>query len=665
MVFILWNRCELVGTGRNLSWLRKEFIMKNQSLRMLGYYQILEQLKEYAFSASAKERITRMRPCLSELKLKKYLKDTSEARGMVEAYGTPPLPAMDHLDEYIKKAEAGALLLPEELEELSMFLNSVRRLKVYLKKGEDEQISLAFYNQNLEALDDLKEEIRRCIRNGRVDDYASPYLKDIRKQIVLLSEKIGEKAEKALRANKAYLSDSFVVKRNGRYCIPVRKKCRNMVLGSVAEQSSTGATVFIEPASVAELREELEIYKIEEDSEERRILYSLASLTAHHGEDLKEDIRVVDKLDFIFAKGRLSLDMDAVEPDINMEHYIRLEKARHPMLSKETCIPVDFEIGNGKRGVIITGPNTGGKTVAIKTVALMSAMACSGLHVPCERAEICMQNEILCDIGDGQNISNNLSTFSAHIKNVLEILKRSQRDSLVILDELGSGTDPAEGMGIAVAILEELRNSQALFLVTTHYPEVKEYADRCEEVVNARMEFDRETLKPLYQLKVGEAGESCALHIARRLGFPAKMLCEAAKEAYGEKSKAVIETLQLENPQERLQRKKTPSIQKLEKRKETKNNVNKFVTGDSVTVLPEGEIGIVVKPADENGQVLVQIKKEKKLYSHKRLKLKVAASELYPEDYDFSIIFDTVENRKARHKMGKGYREDLVIKTEE
>lgn len=638
--------------------------MKNKSLMTLGYYQVLERLKDYAFSESARKQIDQMQPLLSELELKKYLDDTSQARKMTELYGTPPLPAMDRIDEYIKKAAREALLLPEELEELCLFLNSVSRLKVYLEKGEEQQISLAFYNRNLEALDELKEEIRRCIRNGKIDDYASPYLKDIRKQIVLLTEKIGEKAEKALRANQAYLSDSFVVRRNGRYCIPVRKKCRNMVSGSVVEKSSTGSTIFMEPGSVAELREELELYQIEQDSEERRILYSLMNMTAEHEEGLKENIRVIEKLDFMFAKGRLSLDMDASAPKINLEHYIRLEKARHPMLSEETCVPLDFEIGRENCGVIITGPNTGGKTVAIKTVALMSAMACSGLHVPCKKAEICMQNEILCDIGDGQNISDNLSTFSAHIKNVLEILKRCQKDSLVILDELGSGTDPAEGMGIAVAILEELRNSGALFLVTTHYPEVKEYADRYSDVVNARMEFDRESLKPLYRLKVGEAGESCALSIAKRLGFPGKMLCQAANEAYGRKSEAVIEALHLKDKQERLRREKSPSIQKLQQKKEKNEAVRKFVTGDSVTVLPEGEIGIVVRPADENGSVLVQVKKEKKLCSHKRLKLKVAASELYPEDYDFSIIFETVENRKLRHKMGKGYQEDLVIKTE-
>ena len=283
--------------------------------------------------------------------------------------------------------------------------------------------------------------------------------------------------------------------------------------GSVVEQSSTGATLFIEPETVANLREELEIYRIEEDAEERKILYTLTNMTAEREAELMEDIRVIQKLDFMFAKGKLSLEMDAVEPKINLEQYMELKGARHPMLEKESCVPLDFQIGRGIRGVIITGPNTGGKTVAIKTVALMSAMACSGLHVPCREADICMQNQILCDIGDGQNISDNLSTFSAHIKNVLDILKRVRPDSLVIMDELGSGTDPQEGMGIAISILEELRRSGALFLVTTHYPEVKEYADRYGDVQNARMEFDRDSLKPLYRLKVGEAGgELCPVY---------------------------------------------------------------------------------------------------------------------------------------------------------
>ena len=351
--------------------------------------------------------------------------------------------------------------------------------------------------------------------------------------------------------------------------------------------------------------------------------------------------------------------MDGTEPGINTQGHLLLKGARHPLLKKESCVPLDFEMGNGKKGVIITGPNTGGKTVAIKTVGLFSVMAGCGLHLPCREADICMDNQVLCDIGDGQNIADNLSTFSSHISNVLQILRKVTKESLVIMDELGSGTDPTEGMGIAIAIIEQLRVSGCLFLVTTHYPEVKSYAARHEEIVNARMEFDRENLKPLYRMEIGKSGESCALYIAKRLGMPGNMLRTAAEEAYGEVKEELAEELELEQ-EIRWKKEFAPSIQK---RKETgrKPLMPVFTRGDSVTVLPEGTIGIVVVPEDERGNVLVQVKGEKITVNQKRLKLKVAASELYPEDYDFSIIFDTVENRKARHKMEKGYQGDLMI----
>ena len=639
--------------------------MSRKSLETIGYYHILEKLKECAATENAGNRIMEMVPILSETELRKQQRDTTQARAMIELAGTPPIPAMEHVEEYLQKAVRGDMLLPEQLEETGMFLSAVRRLKSYLLRGEEGRISLAYYNQNLAFPEELQEEIERCIRGGRVDDYASAYLKDIKKQIQILEEKVSERAERALKTNRQYLNDSFVVTRNGRFCIPVKKECRSMVPGSVVEQSSTGATLFIEPEAVANLREELEIYRIEEDAEERKILYTLTNMTAEREAELMEDIRVIQKLDFMFAKGKLSLEMDAVEPKINLEQYMELKGARHPMLEKESCVPLDFQIGRGIRGVIITGPNTGGKTVAIKTVALMSAMACSGLHVPCREADICMQNQILCDIGDGQNISDNLSTFSAHIKNVLDILKRVRPDSLVIMDELGSGTDPQEGMGIAISILEELRRSGALLLVTTHYPEVKEYADRYGDVQNARMEFDRDSLKPLYRLKVGEAGESCALYIAKRLGFPDKMLAAAAREAYGERSEALIQNMHLHGGSSRLEKLHAPRIEKAAVVRDSMDAVRKFTRGDSVTILPDEKIGIVVKPADKNGNVLVQLRNEKMLISHKRLRLKVAAAELYPEDYDFSIIFDTVEVRKARHKMGKHHMEGLEIEVEE
>ena len=639
--------------------------MSNKSLETIGYYNILEKLRECTSTEKAGERILEMQPILSETDLRKQLRDTTQARAMLELSGTPPIPAMEHVEEYLQKAVKGNMLMPEQLEEIGMFLSAVRRLKSYLQRGEEGRISLAFYNRNLIFPEELQEEIERCIRSGRVDDHASAYLKDIRKQIQLLEEKVSERAERALKTNRQYLNDSFVVKRNGRFCIPVKKECRSLVPGTVVEQSSTGATLFIEPETVANLREDLEIYRIEEDAEERKILYTITNMTAEREAELMEDIRVIEKLDFIFAKGKLSLEMDGTEPKINLEQYMELKGARHPMLDKASCVPLDFQIGKGIRGVIITGPNTGGKTVAIKTVALMSAMACSGLHVPCNEADICMQNQILCDIGDGQNISDNLSTFSAHIKNVLDILKRVRPESLVIMDELGSGTDPQEGMGIAISILEELRKSGALFLVTTHYPEVKEYADRYEEVQNARMEFDRDSLRPLYRLRVGEAGESCALYIAKRLGFPDGMLAAAAREAYGDKSSAFIQSMEIQEHGRKLEKIHVPRIKRAVEIKDNMETVRKFSRGDSVSILPDGKIGIVVKPADKNGSVLVQFRNEKQLISHKRLRLKVAAAELYPEDYDFSIIFDTVEIRKARHQMAKHHMEGLEIEVEE
>ncbi len=637
----------------------------NQSLHLLGYQEIVEQLKNHAVTAQAKERCAALEPYLSETELKKNMRETTQARQMLDLFGVPPMPLMEQVEVHLERALVGELLIPEQIAEVGDFLVGVRRLKSYLDKGRSSRIGVAFYGENISLLEELSGEIERCIRINMIDDYASAALRDIRRQIQLLGEKVREKAERALKANQAYVNDSFVVKRSGRLCIPVKAEYKSRVQGAVIDKSSTGSTLFIEPKAVAELQEEYEMYKIEEDTEERRILYGLMEQIAEAEAELREDIRVTVMLDFIFAKGKLSQELDAVEPAVNLERRICLKGARHPMLDKESVVPLDFVIGEPHqkktvRGMIITGPNTGGKTVVLKTVALLCAMACSGLHIPCAEADIAMNSQILCDIGDGQDLLNNLSTFSAHIKNVLEILKRVTPESLVVMDELGSGTDPAEGMGIAIAILEELRKSGALFLVTTHYPEVKEYAGRYDEVVNARMGFDRESLKPLYRLEIGKSGESCALYIAKRLGLPTGMLKIAAEEAYGEPSPAMVRELDLNRPDEGIKKVRTPGIsRKAEVRAACHGE--EFARGDSVTVLPDGWIGIVVKPADPHGDVLVQVKKEKLLVSHKRLKLKVAATELYPEDYDFSIIFDSVENRKARHQMGKRHQEGLSI----
>lgn len=288
-------------------------------------------------------------------------------------------------------------------------------------------------------------------------------------------------------------------------------------------------------------------------------------------------------------------------------------------------------------------------------------MAQCGLHVTCKQADICMNSSYLCDIGDGQNLSENLSTFSAHITNVLEVLKEANKDSFVIMDELGSGTEPTEGMGIAIAILEELKKSGAIFMVTTHYPEVKEYAQKSEGIVNARMVFDKDSLRPTYKMIIGEAGESCAFYIADRLGMPSEMLKVAIRAAYGE---GAVDSYTFQTTERDIVKKSTSKIVKAKSGKKNNELSTKYKIGDSVMVFPDKKIGIVCEPINEKGVLRVQMPDKKIWINHKRVKLHVAATELYPEDYDFSIIFDTVENRKKRHDMDRKFT-DAVIEMED
>lgn len=629
----------------------------NQTEKTLEFDKIKETWKTLALTDWARQEIEKTEPCLSELELKARLRDTTEARILLEKCGNPPLTSLEGMGELLVIAEKGGCLTAGQLEKLGMTLVSFRRVKAYLERGTAYQLGLPYYAEHLNALEDLEEMITQQIRNECVDDGASALLKDLRAAIVRTEDKMRERADSMIRSNKEYMSDSFSTMRNGHICIPVKKEYKFRISGSVMDKSSTGNTLFIEPVSVAKYYEELQSLKLDAENEERRILYTLSVMVADYAEILEEDMKLIEKLDYVFSKGKLSLDYDGTAPIINTERRITLKNGRHPLMDKAVCIPLQFSIGNGVNGIIITGPNTGGKTVAIKTVALNCMMAQCGLHVAAEEADICMNSNFLCDIGDGQNLSENLSTFSAHITNVLDILKKVNSDSLVIMDELGSGTDPTEGMGIAIAILEELSKSGALYLVTTHYPEVKQYAQKKEGVVNARMTFDKESLKPLYQLVIGEAGESCAFHIAKRLGMPASMLQTAANAAYGEASDWLLEDMK----ESKLEKVHAPRLQKIKQVNKQQTKAMQFQLGDSVMVYPDKKIGIVCEKANDKGVLRVQLPDKKIWINHKRIKLHVAAQELYPENYDFSIIFDTVENRKLRHQMGKHHMEGVKI----
>ncbi len=629
--------------------------------KAIEFNTILEQLSDCALSEKAKEKILSLKPSLSESECKATMVETTEAKIILEGLGTPPLASMNGIEKIISDCEKDMMLLPEQFENLEQFISACNRMKSYLKRSEAFDIAIAYFGESFYALKELHECIKSSIRNGQVCDEASSNLASIRRKIENTNAVIKEKLESMLRGNKNWFSDGYIVVRNGRFVLPVKKEYKSQVSGIVMDTSNSGGTIFVEPTKIGRLTDELNQLQIEEENEVIKILYTLTGIVSDHIQNIKMNMECMETLDYTFAKAKLSVNMKARNVSINTTRHIKMIQGRHPLLKSESCIPLDFEIGDAIAGIVITGPNTGGKTVALKTIGLLSLMAQSGLHVPvAEGSQFCMNINVLCDIGDGQSITENLSTFSSHITNIMDILNHTTDESLVLLDELGSGTDPAEGMGIAIAILEELRLKNCLFIATTHYPEVKTYVKNTPKLKNARMMFDRENLKPMYQLEIGEAGESCALYIAKRLGFPAHMIARASQEAYGSEQQIVL-------PQIDKNAFNTPmtKIKKELKVKATENRSHSFQIGDSVKVHPEKIVGIVCKCTNDKGEIGVQVKGRKMLVNHKRIELLIAAKELYPEDYDFSIIFDTVENRKARHKMEKGHDADLVIQYEE
>ena len=393
-----------------------------------------------AITKEAKDRIKEKWIVLDESTLRAELKNTSDAKEMIEKLGNPPLQDVSEILEILEIASKGECLTPYRLERVQSILSCLERLSSYLNRGKQYNNSLAYYDETLFTYEELKEEIVRQIRPEQVDSHASKDLFDIRMKIEQLENEMIQKAESVIRTNGDYMADNFHTTRNGRICVPVKKEYRNKVQGNVIDKSSTGNTLFVEPEGVSRLSENLQLLKIDEENEVYRILYTLTAMVSDRANDLTDNMHLIEKLDYFFSKGKLSIELDAVEPKINFDRQIKLIDARHPLMDRETDVPLTFELGSTYRGVVITGPNTGGKTVAIKTVMLNLVMAQCGLHICCKNADICMNSGYFCDIGDGQNISDNLSTFSSHIKNVLNILKEIDENSFVIMDELGSGT---------------------------------------------------------------------------------------------------------------------------------------------------------------------------------------------------------------------------------
>lgn len=508
--------------------------MNTKSLKTLEYDKIIKMLEEKADSDPGRELCRNLLPQVQMQEIQKSQQETADAVSRIFKKGSTSFGGNFDLRYAIKSLEVGSTLSAIELLRLAGQLVNADRIKTYGQK-ENEDVpsdSLDEYFENLHPLTTISSEINRCIlAEDEFADDASPNLKSIRRQITSASDKIHTVLRQMVNGPlKTYLQDSVITMRDDRYCIPVKAEYKSQVPGMIHDQSSTGSTFFIEPSAVVSLNNDIRSLLLDEKKEIEKILADLSYRCAEHTEELSENQRILTELDFIFAKAKLALDMNASMPMYNRKHYLNLKKARHPLLDKKKVVPIDIYLGRDFDLLIVTGPNTGGKTVSLKTVGLLCLMGQAGLHIPAsDRSELCIFNDVFADIGDEQSIEQSLSTFSSHMVNIVEILKKADHHSLCLFDELGAGTDPTEGAALAISILSHLHEQGIRTMATTHYSELKLFALSTEGIMNASCEFDVESLRPTYRLLIGIPGKSNAFAISQKLGLP-EFIIDKAKE---------------------------------------------------------------------------------------------------------------------------------------
>ena len=508
--------------------------MNQKALETLEYKKIIAQLKREMGSAASAKLADELTPLTSEKIIKEELRSTTEAVDLIVRKGPLPTGGIYDIREALLLAKKGGSLTMRQLLEVQNVLGISSEVVAFMH--DDALPELKYIGEMVDLIVEftaLEKEISRCIlTEDEMADNASPKLKDIRRSIHQQNQAIKNKLSRIITSssNKTYLQDTIVTMRDGRYVIPVKQEYRSFFPGMVHDQSKGGATLFIEPQGVVELNNKLRELEVEEQLEIARILAELSSRVAEHYREIRSNLELLTKLDFIMAKGKLSCKMHASEPKIDVDGELRLISARHPLIEYKKAVPIDIKIGGDYRTLIITGPNTGGKTVSLKTAGLLVMMAQSGLHIPASHAStLPIFGDVFADIGDEQSIEQSLSTFSSHMKNIVSIIDKASYDSLVLVDELGAGTDPTEGAALAIAILERFYDSGALTMATTHYNELKKYALATSGVENAAMEFDVETLTPTYRLLIGVPGKSNAFEISKKLGLSESVIERASE----------------------------------------------------------------------------------------------------------------------------------------
>ncbi len=682
------------------------------ALETLEFSLIKEELKQYCVSNLGKRLCDKMLPETDRNRILTAQKETTEAAALVSK-GGQPLPGLHDISEILSMAQIGGVIQPRNLVIVADMLRGASKFKKYMKGRETEMPLLCAYAASISDFSGLVETITGSIDGDRVSDYADPELRKTRRSIANTEARIQSKMNSIIGSPglRDAIQEGFVTVKSGRYVIPVKASQRQKGPGTLVQASSSGMTVFIEPAQVQPLVDELVTLRALEEDLVYKVLAGLTSMVLEREREIRITVEAMACCDFALAKGRYSLEIGGVEPTIFTEPFLNLTSARHPLLGKD-AVPVDIRLGKGYRTLVITGPNTGGKTVLLKTAGLLCFMAQAGLHIPARQGSgVPVFAKILADIGDRQSIQQSLSTFSSHMSNISRILGAVDARSLVLLDEIGTGTDPREGAALAAGILEFLYSKGCLTMATTHYGDIKAYSEAHPGFENGCMEFDHETLKPLYRLVIGESGQSQGLIVARRLGIPEDVIQQAedyiqwmsgpdaetdlpavlgvldvrhgkhgeqdaADTAISQESRAFTDSggaEDSENPEGSETTKDsgitecsggTEGSRGSEGPEDTQVPREKqLLVGDSVWVNTANYRGVVAREPDERGNLIVLVRKKRIKVHRKRVKLLAKREDLYPdpENYDLNIVLLSKEDRKAIKQMSKRHTDKIRV----
>lgn len=582
--------------------------MNAKALHVLEYDKIIEKLADHATSEPGRKLCKELVPSSDINEIRNNQKKTSDAISRIFKKGSTSFGDNRNFEGTLKALKIGSALEPVSLLRIAAFLDNVNRVKTYGRPTRDDETgdSLTESFELLEPLTFVSAEIRRCIvSEDEISSDASPALKHIRRGIMLTNDRMHEQLGRMLNGSmRTYLQDAVVTMRDGRYCIPVKAEYKSQINGIVHDQSSSGSTLFIEPAAVVELNNKLREMGLQESAEIEKILLELSLKVAEHIDSIKYNADIMTDLDFIFAKASYALEINGTTPVFNDQHAFDIKKGRHPLIAKDKVVPIDVYAGRDFDMLIITGPNTGGKTVTLKTVGLLTLMGQAGLAIPAgDKSELSVFNEVFADIGDEQSIEQSLSTFSSHMTNTVSILEKADENSLCLFDELGAGTDPTEGAALAISILNDLHSRRIRTLATTHYSELKVYALNTPGIKNASCEFDVESLKPTYKLLIGIPGKSNAFAISSKLGLPDRII-EAAKEQIStedkrfedlladlEKSRKIIENerLEISEYKKEVEQLKSQLEEKTEKLDSRKDDIIREANEEARAILQEAK----------------------------------------------------------------------------